>query len=749
MSKIEEIQFDEQWDKLIDEEIAIRYRKHKDDAQLQDSIANLVSSVNGKQFSSNKKMSKMLDIALDSVFRSLNIKHKDLDVPDDIETINSFIDYKIRPYGVMKRQVELDKGWYKNCTGPLIATKKDDNSLVALLPNMIANGYSYIDYKTKKKIKINKKNENLFEKKVWMFYQPLPQKKLKTLDFFRFIFSSLTFRDIALYLGMIGISTLLGFFIPAFSYMLFGPIVTSKDLQALFAIAIFMIAFCGTRVLLQCFQSLINSKIGTQMDLLVESAVMSRVLTLPSTFFKDYSSGDLNQRISYVQSLFNTIFNSILSTSFTTLFSLAYIVQIFAYTPSLFVPALTITFLTIALDIFYTFYQMYITKKRMVVETKESGMSYALIKGIQKIKATGAEKRMFARWANLYSQGAQLIFNPPKILKFRSSIMLAVSLFGTLWMYVNAIINGIDVANYYAFTTSYGMISGAFAGLTNMVTAIADIKPTLEMAKPILDTVPVNNEDKKIITSLSGGIKVEHISFRYSENSPIVLQDFSLEVKPGEYLGIVGKTGCGKSTLLKLLLGFEYPNKGSIYYDSLSTDNIDIQSLCQNIGVVLQDGKLLTGDIFSNISISNPLLTLDEAWKIAEIAQIADDIREMPMGMHTFISEGQGGISGGQRQRLMIARALASNPKIIMLDESTSALDNITQKNVADAIGKLNCTRIAIAHRLSTVEHCDRIVVIDKGHIVEEGTYKELIAKDGTFADLVRRQRLDIEEDKL
>ncbi|MDO5328775.1 MAG: ATP-binding cassette domain-containing protein [Coriobacteriia bacterium] len=742
MSEIEKIDLEN----LYDEEIALRYKKHKDDTYLKESIENLAASVNGKQLHTNDETTMMLDSALSVVFHSLNIKYKNIDTPEEITNSNDYIDYKIRPYGIMKRQVKLDQGWYKKSTGPLILKVKNSNDFVAAIPNMTLTGYSYFDYKTSKKIRINKKNATLFEAEAWMFYQPLPQKKLSILDFVRFLLDILTYREAALFLGMLGVSTLLGLVTPFFSYMLFGPIVASRDLQALFAIAVFMITFCGTRVLLQCFQSILNSKIGTKIELVVESAVMSRVLTLPSTFFKDFSSGDLNQRISYVHSLFNTIFNSIISTSFTTLFSLVYIAQIFAYAPSLVLPALAITFITIALDIFYTFYQMYITKKRMEIETKESGMSYALIKGIQKIKTTGSEKRMFARWANLYSQAAQLTYNPPKILKFRTSIMLAVSLFGTLWLYVAAISGGVNVAEYYAFTTSYGMVTGAFTSLSSIVTAIADIKPTLEMSKPILDTIPENNEKKINITKLNGGVNIKHVTFRYKEDAPIVLEDFNLDVEPGEYLGIVGKTGCGKSTLLKLLLGFEYPNKGAIYYDNQSTENINLQSLCQNIGVVLQDGKLFTGDIYSNIAISNPLLTLDEAWKVAEIAQIADDIREMPMGMHTLISEGQGGISGGQRQRLMIARALASNPKIVMLDESTSALDNVTQKNVSDAIGKLNCTRIVIAHRLSTVEHCDRIVVIDEGHIVEEGNYKELLKKDGVFADLVRRQRLDIED---
>ena len=217
----------------------------------------------------------------------------------------------------------------------------------------------------------------------------------------------------------------------------------------------------------------------------------------------------------------------------------------------------------------------------------------------------------------------------------------------------------------------------------------------------------------------------------------------TLKIRAGEYIAIVGSTGCGKSTLVRLLLGFETPEKGAIYYDGKDVTTLDLRSLRRRIGAVTQDGSLFQGDIYSNIIISAPQLTLAEAWEAAELAGIADDIRAMPMGMQTVISEGQGGISGGQRQRLMIARAVAPKPRILMFDEATSALDNRTQKQVSEALDRLRCTRIVIAHRLSTIKNCDRILVLDKGRIVEDGSYDELIAQNGCFAELVARQRLD------
>ena len=287
------------------------------------------------------------------------------------------------------------------------------------------------------------------------------------------------------------------------------------------------------------------------------------------------------------------------------------------------------------------------------------------------------------------------------------------------------------------------MVSGAFASLTGVALSAAQIKPILEMAEPILKTEPGSSEKRAMVTSLRGGIELSNVYFRYTENMPYVVDGMDLKIRAGEYIAIVGTTGCGKSTLIRLLLGFEKPNQGAIYYDGKDLNHIDPKSLRKKMGVVTQNGQLFQGDIFSNIVISAPHLTLKDAWEAAETAVSADDIRDMPMGMQTVISEGQGGISGGQKQRLMIARAIAPKPRILIFDEATSALDNMTQKRVSEALDSLKCTRIVVAHRLSTIRNCDRILVLSEGIIIEDGTYSQLIERGGYFAELVDRQRLD------
>ena len=312
-----------------------------------------------------------------------------------------------------------------------------------------------------------------------------------------------------------------------------------------------------------------------------------------------------------------------------------------------------------------------------------------------------------------------------------SVISAAINLVGVVIMYSAAIKSGVSYDNYIAFTAAYGYVTGAFMQMSSIALLIAGIRPTYEMVKPILDEEPETAGGKQT----SGNIEMSHVSFRYADNMPNILNDLSIRIKSGEYIAIVGETGCGKSTLVRILLGFEKPKKGAVYYDGKDISGLDLRSLRRHIGVVMQNGKLMMGSIFENITISAPWLTLDDAWKAAETAGIADDIREMPMGMQTIISEGQGGISGGQKQRLLIARAIAPNPRILIFDEATSALDNLTQKKVTKALDSYKCTRLVIAHRLSTIQACDRILVLRGGRFIEDGTYDELIANQGFFAE--------------
>ena len=522
----------------------------------------------------------------------------------------------------------------------------------------------------------------------------------------------------------------------------------SKSGTFLLGTAVFMISTIVSRKLIDIVRELTMSRLEIKTDLSVEAAMMMRLMNLPANFFRRFSSGELSSRFGSVNQLCSLLLGCVLSSGLTSLMSLLYITQITHFAPALAVPALLIILAGVVLSLVFAFMQMKISKEMLENSAKTNGLSYALITGVQKIKLAGAEKRAFSRWADAYSKTAELTYNPPVLIKANGAINTAVTLAGTCILYYIAVMAHVTPSEYMAFNSAYGAVSAAFSALTSVALTVAQIKPILEMAEPILQAEPESSENKAMVTSLHGNIELSNVYFRYTDNMPYVVDGMSLKIKAGEYIAIVGTTGCGKSTLLRLMLGFETPEKGAIYYDGKDISKLDLRSLRRRIGVVTQNGSLFQGDIYSNIVISAPHLTVDDAWEAAEMAGIADDIRAMPMGMNTIISEGQGGISGGQKQRLMIARAVAPKPKILMLDEATSALDNKTQKQVSDALDRLKCTRIVIAHRLSTIKNCNRILVLDKGRIMEDGTYDELIAKNGFFAELVKRQRLDTGAEK-
>lgn len=719
----------------------IRDRRQYDDEAFSEAFANMASAVMGRRISAavsdDRRAAKT---AIDDILKYCGVKSRE--VPDSITDVNEQLEYILRPYGIMRRTVRLEDGWYRDAIGVMLGSFRESGKAVALIPGGLS-GYTYYDPEAGRRKRIGRKEQHLFGEEAVVFYKPFPLKKLSLSALTGYIVRTLSASDyIMIALATLALS-LLGMLSPVISKLLFAQVLPSGSVRLLMAMAVFSVCVSVSMLLVSAVRDMLLARIGTKLSISVDAAAMMRIMSLPADFFRSYSAGELANRVSQIGVLCRMLVSTVLSTGFTSLFSLIYISQIFAYAPALVTPALLVILATVVLSLLSSLIQMKVSARQMELSGKESGMTYALISGIQKIKLAGAEKRAFARWGDLYAESARLAYDPPVFLKLNSVISLAISLTGTIVMYYMAVRSGVSVADYYAFSTAYGMVSGAFMSLAGIALSAAQIRPILAMVKPFFDEVPEISDGKQVLTRLSGGIELSHVSFRYSDDMPLVIDDLSLKIRPGQYVAIVGKTGCGKSTLLRLLLGFEKPQKGAVYYDGRDLEKIDLRSLRRRIGVVTQNGKLFQGDIYSNIVISAPWLTQQDAWEAAELAGIAEDIRKMPMGMNTVISEGSGGISGGQKQRLMIARAVAPKPRVLMFDEATSALDNVTQKKVSDALEQLKCTRIVIAHRLSTIRQCDRIIVLDNGKIAEDGTYDELIAADGAFAELVARQRLD------
>ena len=709
----------------------IRQRIKNDQDVFEKSIYNLMSSIDGKYdpFADDRQL--IAQKAVEEIISYFGFTPKE---------DNGDLKDAVKAYGIMYRRIKLEGKWYKDAYGPMLAYHGSNDKPVALMPK--GGKYKFFDYEKKKRISVNSTNYKEFEEEAYCFYRPLPRKKLSIADLLVYMKNCMDMRDLMFYAFLILMLTLGSIFSTQLTGFITVNVLASKNIPMLVGTAVYFFTVIIANQLFEASSELIKERIEIKNSISVESAVMSRVLNLPAGFFKGFSSGELASRIDAVGQICSIIVENFFALPVTIVISLLYLFQIGSYAKCLVVPSVAIVLVSLMVSMTTIALRTRINKLIMSYDADEDGLSYALINGIQKIKLAGAEKRAFAKWANNYNMSAKLNYSPPPYIIYNGTINKAIDIIGTIILYYSAVKGGVTPGTYIAFGVAFGYFQGIFTGFEEVAAAIAQISPVLNLAEPILSAEPEGDENKIIVDRLSGGIELSNVSFRYGENAPYVLNGLNLKIKPGEYVAIVGKTGCGKSTIMRLLLGFEKPDKGAVYYDGRDIARLDLGSLRRKIGSVTQNGTLFEGDIFSNIVISSPTLTLDDAWEAAEIAGIADDIKKMPMGMNTILSEGQGGISGGQKQRLMIARAIAPKPKVLLLDEATSALDNITQKKVSDALYALKCTRIVVAHRLSTIKNCDRIVVLDEGRIVEDGTYDNLVAKNGYFAELVKRQQL-------
>ena len=718
----------------------IEDRKKQERRMLTDSYERLQLTVTGRKSGDSFLEGEDVNDAIEALLKYFGIRERT--IPANVRDLEGRLDYLLSSSDIMYRKVTLEEGWHEDAMGVLITNLTENGAVITVMRDA-AGVYSYQDPLTGRTVHVTRAQEKKIGNEAYCFYRPLPLRKITLKDLIQYMASTLSSWDIAAFVMASMAITMVGMILPKLNHILMGEVVTYGSYQLLGAVIGFMFFATVGSFLLAIIKQLLLSRIRVKLSVNVQAAAMMRVLSLPPDFFKKYNSGELSQYLGYMNSLCTTLVDSIFSTAITGVFSLVYLTQIFSYARSLVIPSLVVTVLTLAIGIAANAAQAEINKEQMDLAAKERGLSYALINGIEKIRLSGAENRVFAKWIELYVRDADLKFNPPVIVKMQRVFSAAVTLVGTIVMYYIAVRTGVSVADYYAFNAAYGYISGALAAITSVAMTAATIVPSLELIRPLLDAEPEKHTGRESVASITGNIELSHVTFRYEKEGRKILDDLSLRIPARQYVAIVGKTGCGKSTLLRLLLGFEKPETGAIFYDRKDIQTLDLGSLRKCIGTVLQEGDLFGGSIFENITISAPNLTLDQAWEAAEIAGIADDIRAMPMGMGTMLQEGSGSISGGQKQRIMIARAVAPKPRLLLLDEATSALDNITQKQVSEALDRMKCTRVVIAHRLSTIRHCDRILVMDAGKIVEDGTYEQLIELGGVFAELVERQRLD------
>jgi NHLM bacteriocin system ABC transporter ATP-binding protein len=431
-----------------------------------------------------------------------------------------------------------------------------------------------------------------------------------------------------------------------------------------------------------------------------------------------------------------------LSSLLTGGFSIFSFAVIYYYSVQLGLLATLMAAIIIGVTLVGGYFQLRYQRRETELLGRVSSLVLQMLTGIAKLRAAGAEMRAFAVWAEQYSVQksnaikAQSAANAVAVFNSASGVLTYMVIFASVAYFMGG---SISTGEFVAFNTAFAQFLLASTGITTAVVTILQAAPFYERAKPILRTLPETDTTSPDPGELRGRVEVHHVYFRYDPDGPPVLDDVSLRAEPGEFVAIVGPSGAGKSSLLRQLLGFEEPESGSVFFDDHDLAGLNVQTVRHQMGVVLQNGRLMSGTVYQNIAGVSQL-TMEGAWEAARMAGLDRDIEMMPMGMFTFLGEGASTISGGQRQRLMIARAIASRPRILLFDEATSALDNRTQAIVSASLENLKATRLVIAHRLSTIINADRIYVLVAGRIVQSGTYAELMDQEGPFKDLAMRQ---------
>ena len=575
-----------------------------------------------------------------------------------------------------------------------------------------------------------------------MFYRPFPAKEMKIKDLFLFGMQSVHKGDLARLMLLALLGTLIGLLIPYINEQLFDRFIPMGNASGLVQLCGVILACTVGNLTFTVVKNLATFRSMNTMEYTVQSAAYDRLFNLPESFFRKYDSADLALRVMGISVIFNTLADVLVNSLLSAVFSLLYLWRMFRYSKKLSAISLILLVICMVVIVWIGIIQTRFEKEKMELDSEASSRIYQFINGISKIRIAGVENRALYEYLKPYTSSRRLNIRKEKMTIGVNTLVGAMDTVFSMVLYYLMVKNEmkLSIGEFMGFSTAFGAFSGAMLQIVASLLQVNNVKPAYDRCKPVLQTMPENDEDTVMPGNLTGDIEMNNVTFSYDKEAGAVLDDISLHVRAGEYIGIVGSSGSGKSTLLKLLLGFEKPDVGKIYYDGKDIDSMDKREMRKKFGVVLQDGKLIAGSIYENITITAPNTKLKQVKKVVRDVGLEEDINQMPMGLHTILSEDSGTISGGQQQRILIARAIVNNPKIIYFDEATSALDNVTQSMVCESLEKLKATRVVIAHRLSTVINCDRIFVLEKGKLIEEGNYQELMDLKGRFYELAVRQ---------
>ena len=646
--------------------------------------------------------------------------------------------------GLRTRPVRLDRDFHRHDAGLLLAFEKVSGGTavpVALLPR--ASGYDVIGPPDGARRTVDASMRERLEERAYQFYRTLPAG-LQTLARVARFAAQGTGKDVSVVLAT-GLATgVLAPLLAPLTGLLYDRVIPAAELGLLSQVICVLLGLYVGWFFFDAAKGLSLLRAQTRAGATLEAAVWDRLLRLPLGFFRTYSAGDLASRMLGLSALREVLADVALTGLLASVFALSNLAVLFYVDVGLASIAAGILAATAILGVVAGYFELRHRRQLSAFDGRLQGLLLQLFTGMAKLRTLGGENRAFYVWSQLFAKrrdaevaGAQLALRMNVV---HAALPLLSNLVVFYWV-TRDLAGSLSVGDFLMFNTAFGALTRAQQELTLTIGRALRALPLYERTRPILGHPVECQGEVGGHIELTGHIELSHVSLRYDAAAPLVLDDLSLRVEPGEFVAIVGPSGSGKSTLLRVLLGFEAPTAGAVYFDGQALSGLDIRAVRRQIGAVLQHSQVMNGDIFSNI-VGDSGLTMDDAWRAARLAAFDKDVEAMPMGMRTMITAGGGTLSGGQRQRLLIARALAKRPNILLFDEATSALDNRTQSVVRASLDMLRVTRLVVAHRLSTIRNADRILVLDRGQVVQSGTFASLMAEGGTFGRLARRQML-------
>lgn len=640
------------------------------------------------------------------------------------------------------RKIVLDADWFQFDCGGIVGTI-DKETVACVLDRK--GRYQLFRSSDESIVPLSPELAKQISPQAYSIGRTLPLKPLSKKDIFEFCRKSIKPRDLTPYIILVIFCSLIGVLMPTLNRMIYDDYIPVGNLGHLTQLCMVMLTFMIGNIAFSIVKNLFGYRMTSRVGNDLQNAVYHRLFHLPESFFRGYDSADLAGRISKIGVTASRYANTLVISGISAVFSVFYLIRMFTYNSKL-------TWLSMVIYVIYLVFIVAITstvRKGQVriaeAESESSGKLYQYLNGVDKIRMAGVEDRALLSFMKPYAKQQYEEIRLNRLVSIQEALTTVIkSVFSMVlyWYVVKKIqANDFSIGTFVAFNSAFGAFTGALDSLVDEALQLFQEKNEIKRFWPVFDTVPEDDDSKEVPGPLSGGLSLDHVTFAYDKGSKNVLSDLSIDIKPGEYVGIVGPSGCGKSTLLKLLLGFESPQSGMVMVDKKDLKSVNKGAYRRQLGVVLQNGKLISGSIYENITITAHDANMARVNEVVQQVGLKDDIAQMPMGIHTMLSENCNTISGGQQQRILIARAICGKPKILIFDEATSALDNMTQAAVCSSLDKMNVTRIVVAHRLSTIKNCDRIFVLNEGEIIQEGTYQSLIKDEkGMFYALASRQ---------